>query len=80
MAEVPKDLKFLLFGMGARWHAKCAFALNMLGVVFIILGIIGDATNKALGLEATHWFILAIAFWVWGLWSWLTALNAIKEG
>ena len=30
-------------------------------VVFILLGIISDAVNVPLGLEATHWFLLGIA-------------------
>jgi hypothetical protein len=80
MAGIPKDVKSLLFGMGAKWHARVAFVLDILGIVFLIVGIIADAINRTLGLETTHWFILMIAVWVWGLWSWLTALNAAKEG
>ena len=30
-------------------------------VVFLLLGIISDAVNVPLGLEATHWFLLGIA-------------------
>jgi hypothetical protein len=30
-------------------------------VVFLLLGIISDAVNMTLGLEATHWFLLGIA-------------------
>jgi hypothetical protein len=80
MAEIPKDVKSLLFGMGAKWHARIAFVLDVLGLVVLIVGIIADAINKTLGLETTHWFIMAIAFWVWGLWAWFAALNAAKEG
>jgi len=32
-----------------------------LGAIFAILGIITGAMNTALGLEATHWFLLSIA-------------------
>ena len=32
-----------------------------LGAIFAVLGIIAGAMNTALGLEATHWFLLAIA-------------------
>ena len=32
-----------------------------LAVVFLLLGIISDAVNVRLGLEATHWFLLGIA-------------------
>jgi len=30
-------------------------------VVFLLLGIISDAVNVTLGLEAIHWFLLGIA-------------------
>ncbi len=80
MAEVPKDMKFLLFGKGARWHAKMSIGLDFLGIAILIVAIIADATNKTLGLETTHWFILAPSLWILGLWAWLTALNAAREG
>ncbi len=80
MAEVPKDMKFLLFGKGARWHAKMSMALDFLGIAILIVAIIADATNNTLGLETTHWFILAPALWILGLWAWLTALSAAREG
>jgi len=80
MAEIPKDMKFLLFGFGARWHAKCMMALNWLGLACLIVGIIGDAINRVPGLEPTNWILIAIALWLWGLASWLTAYNAAKEG
>jgi hypothetical protein len=80
MAEIPKDMKFLLFGFGARWHAKCMMALNWLGLACLIVGIIGDAINRVPGLEPTNWILIAIALWLWGLASWLTAYHAAKEG
>ncbi len=30
-------------------------------VLFLLLGVISDAVNLPLGLEATHWFLLGIA-------------------
>jgi hypothetical protein len=80
MADIPKDMRFLLFGPGAKWMARESLAYNCLGIVFLILGIVGDATNMTLGLETSHWFIMAIAFWLWGFWAWLTAYKAAKEG
>jgi hypothetical protein len=80
MAEIPKDMKFLLFGFGARWHAKCMMALNWLGLACLIVGIIGDAINRVPGLEPTNWILIAIALWLWGLACWLTAYHAAKEG
>ncbi len=35
--------------------------LWFLAVIFVILGIIADAVNSPLGLEAISWFLLAIA-------------------
>ncbi|MCK4368981.1 MAG: hypothetical protein KAV68_04870 [Dehalococcoidales bacterium] len=80
MAEVPKDMKFLLFGKGAKWHAVSAFILDWLGLACLIMGIISGAMDRALGLEPTYWFLAAIAFIVFGLWAWLTAYFTAKEG
>ena len=80
MAEIPKELKPLLFGKGPKWHARSAMALDWLGLVFLVVGIVADGINMTLGLETTHWFIMAIAMWVWGLWSWFCAYFASKEG
>ncbi len=32
-----------------------------LGAIFAIIGIVGGAIDARIGLEATHWFLLAIA-------------------
>jgi len=80
MAEIPKDMRFLLFGRGARWHARSAFVLDVLGMISLIVGIVGDAINRVPGLEPTNWFIMAAAFFVWGLWAWICAYTAAKEG
>ena len=80
MADIPKDMRFLLFGKGARWHAKSAFVLDWLGMACLIVAIVADAINKTLGLETIHWFILAPALWICGLWAWLCAYFAAKEG
>lgn len=80
MAEIPKDLKFLLFGRGARWHARSGMVLDVLGLVCFIVGIVGDVANKVPGLEPTNWFLMAIGLWVWGLWGWFCAYTAAKEG
>ena len=80
MADIPKDMRFMIFGKGAKWHARSMMVLNWLGLACLIVGIIADAINMTLGLETTHWFIMTIAFWVWGLAAWLTAYFAAKEG
>jgi hypothetical protein len=80
MAEVPQDMKKLLFGMGARWHAWASFILNMLGLACLVMGIISSAYDEKLWLLPTYWLLAAIAFIVFGLSSWLTAYHAAKEG
>jgi len=80
MAEVPRDLRFLLFGRGAKWHARSSMVISGLGMACFIVAIAGDAANKVPGLEPTNWFLMAIALLVWGFWGWLTAYFAAKEG
>ena len=80
MAEIPKDMRSMLFGKGARWHARVAMTVNWLGLGCFIVGIVGDAINKVPGLEPTNWFIMAAALWLWGLSAWIAAYSAAKEG
>ena len=80
MAEIPQNLKFLLFGKGPRWHAKVALGLDSAGIVTLILGIISAATNNALGLGSGNWFLLTIALFLWGLHAWFCAYFGAKEG
>jgi hypothetical protein len=80
MAEIPKDMKFMLFGKGAKWHARSSMVLDFLGVACFVIGIIGSAINSGLGLGAINWILIAIALWILGIWAWLTAYNAAKEG
>jgi magnesium-transporting ATPase (P-type) len=79
MAEIPKDMKFLLFGRGARWMARCGVVFAFLAGASFIVGIIGDVANKKPSLEPTNWFILMVAFLLLAFWSWLTAYFAAKE-
>ena len=68
--------------MGSTWVMWGGLCW-LLGVIFIVLGIIADAANKDLGLTAASWFFLAIAALVisaiWYL-SWAVAVyvDAIK--
>jgi hypothetical protein len=80
MAEIPKDMKFLLFGRGAKWHARGSIVLDFLGIACLIIGIIASAINNAVGLGATNWILIAISLWILGIWSWLTSYHAAKEG
>ena len=80
MAQIPKDVKFLLFGMGPKWHAVCALILDVLGAACLVVGIVAAARGSDVGLAATHWLLAAIALFAWGLWSWLAAYLGAKEG
>ena len=80
MAEIPQNMKFLLFGMGPRWHAKVAMGLNSIGMITLILSIISAATKNTLGLGAGNWFLLTIALFLWGLSAWFCAYFGAKEG
>ena len=58
-----------------------------LAMVFAVLGIIADAVNGSLGLEATSWFLLAIAvslagipFFIGMAISWYLETTATKKG
>ena len=80
MVQIPKELKFLLFVRGVKWHAQASMVLAMIALVCLILGIVSDAVNKTLGLESTNWLMIAVALFVWGWWGWMTAYTAAKEG
>ena len=80
MAEIPKDIKKLLFGMGIKWHAMASFIMNSIALVCILLGIIAAAVGGKLGLSADHWLLIAIAFIVFALSAWFTAYHAAREG
>ena len=47
-------------GVWAIWGGVCW----TLGLVFTVLGVIGEAMNATLGLASTSWFLLAIAMFV----------------
>jgi len=80
MAEIPQNIKFLLFGFGPQMHALMALITNLLGIAATVLGIISAAKKGSLGLGTTHWFLLAIIFFIWGLSFWFTAYFGAKEG
>lgn len=80
MAEIPQDIKKVLFGMGAKWHAWAAVIGDSLGLVCLIMGIISGAMNEVVGLAPTYWFLAAIAFIIFGLSAWVTAYFTVKEG
>ena len=46
------------------YHLMFARIFSILGLIFVILGIISDATNAPIGLESISWFLIAIGFFV----------------
>ena len=81
MAEIPQDMKKLLFGMGAKCHAISAIFFNFLGLGCLITGIVGSVKEEGLGMWwPSDWFFLAIAFILFGVSAWLCAYFAAREG
>ncbi len=80
MAEIPKNVKSLIWMAGAKTLAMMAAVSEALGCICLILGIVSDAMDKTLGLQPTVWLLLAVAFWVYGFWSWIAAYFGAKEG
>lgn len=79
MSEISQNTKFLLFGFGPKMHAQMAMVANLLGIISVILGIVSAATHS-IGLSATHWFLLTIIFFLWGMTFWFSAYYGAKEG
>jgi len=58
MARLWEDRKRVIASVSRAglWGGTTFF----LGVIFAVLGVIGDAANVTLGLEPMAWFLLAI--------------------
>ena len=77
---VPKNLKLMLFGKGAKANAIAAFVLEILALAALVLGIISGVKYEAVfELWSTEYFLIALALFIWGLWAWLVAYFAAKE-
>jgi len=69
------------------YHLMASRIFFILGLVFAILGVIGDAMNATLGLEPMSWLLLAIGAFVagiapclgWAIAAYLKATEAKKE-
>ena len=51
----------------ASYHLLLSRVVFVLGIIFIVLGIISDVMNNSLGLESISWFLLAISIFVAGI-------------
>ena len=80
MADVPDNVKYLLFGYGPRLHALMAIVANLLGIVALFLGIISSALDVPIGLGGTTWLILTIILFLWSISFWMGAYFGAKDG
>jgi hypothetical protein len=72
---------------GVRSLGLSGHVSEFLAIVFALLGIIADAANATLGLEATTWLLLALvafgasitSFIAWAVCWHLTAIEARSE-
>ena len=70
-----------------RWGGLSTHICWFLGAIFAIVGIVGGAIDARIGLEATHWFLLAIALFAasitsnigWAVSWYLETTEAKKE-
>ncbi len=79
MAEIPDDVKRHLFERNPMLCLWMNGILTYLGVAFMVIGIVSDAMNKVLGLEPTNWFIMAVGFWMLGIFAWFRGYYSAKE-
>ena len=79
MVEIPDDVKRMLFERNPKLCCRMNSILTYLGIAFMLIGIISDAMNKVLGLESTHWFIMAVGFWMLGIFTWFRGYYSAKE-
>jgi len=80
MTEIPNNIKFLLFGSGPKLTALMALFINLLAMAATILGIVSAVTRNSLALGTSNWFLLSIAFFIWGFSFWCVAYFGAKEG
>ena len=80
MAEIPQDVKKHLFMVKPRTEVMMSCVAEVLAFVCLVVGIVADIMSRSLLLEPLSWFLLAVAFFVYGLWAWLAAYFGAKEG
>ena len=67
----------------AGYHLLLSRIVFVLGIIFIVLGIISDVMDNSLGLESISWFLLAIGVFVAGIvpcigWAIAVYLKAVE--
>ena len=79
---MPKPANFwerLFYWPKPSNYLGMAYILGFTGFGCLIMGIIGDAFNRVLGLEPISWFLVAIGALVLGLWFWLEWSHTRQE-
>jgi hypothetical protein len=56
-----EDLEVVRSRSSIRLAGLWTHILWISGAVFVIIGVVAGAIDARIGLEATHWFLLAIA-------------------
>ena len=79
MSEIPDDVKKKLFEANPMLCCRMNDAMTYLGVAFLLIGIISDAINRTLFLEPTNWFIMAVIFFILGIFAWFRGYFSAKE-
>jgi hypothetical protein len=69
----------------AGYHLLLSRIVIVLGIIFVVLGIISDVMDNSLGLESISWFLLAIGVFVAGIvpcvgWAVAVYLKAKESG
>ena len=79
MSEIPDDVKKRLFETNPILCCRMNDAMTYLGIAFVLVGIISDAINRTLLLEPTNWFIMALTFFILGIFAWFRGYFSAKE-
>ena len=80
MAEIPKELKRRLFERNPMLCCWMHDIFTYLGFAVLLIGIVGDAMNKVLGLESTNWILMAVGFWVLSGYAWRRGYYSALHG
>lgn len=79
MPEIPDEIKKRLFDANPILCCRMSDAMFYLGVAFLLVGIISDGINRVLLLEPTNWFIMAVTFFLLGIFAWFRGYFSARE-
>jgi|PlaIllAssembly_1097288.scaffolds.fasta_scaffold708306_2 hypothetical protein len=79
MSEIPEDVKKRLFEANPIRCCRMNDFMTYIGTVFLLIGVISDAIELKLLLEPTNWFIMAVTFFILGIFAWFRGYFSAKE-